>query len=103
MTMSEISQMFLLYNYVQVEQCNTVDSQGQDNFYSCNKNMFKKVSEHDQAHTTEQPMAPLGRAKEWQQRHEIQNTTKVKQPDPGYKTFFILNSAEHEIYPTHKC
>ena len=21
----------------------------------------------------------------------------------GYKTFFILNSAEHEIYPAHKC
>ena len=21
----------------------------------------------------------------------------------GYKTFFILNSAEHEIYPVHKC
>ena len=21
----------------------------------------------------------------------------------GYKTFFMLNSAEHEIYPTHKC
>ena len=21
----------------------------------------------------------------------------------GYKTFFILNSAEHDIYPAHKC
>ena len=21
----------------------------------------------------------------------------------GYKTFFMLNSAEHEIYPAHKC
>ena len=21
----------------------------------------------------------------------------------GYKTFFILNSAEHGIYPAHKC
>ena len=21
----------------------------------------------------------------------------------GYKTFFVLNSAEHEIYPAHKC
>ena len=21
----------------------------------------------------------------------------------GYKPFFILNSAEHEIYPAHKC
>ena len=21
----------------------------------------------------------------------------------GYKTFFMLNSAEHEIYPVHKC
>ena len=21
----------------------------------------------------------------------------------GYKTFFILKSAEHEIYPAHKC
>ena len=21
----------------------------------------------------------------------------------GYKTFFMLNSAEHEIYPSHKC
>ena len=21
----------------------------------------------------------------------------------GYKTFFILNSAEHEIYPAHNC
>ena len=21
----------------------------------------------------------------------------------GYKTFFILNSAEQEIYPAHKC
>ena len=23
--------------------------------------------------------------------------------DPGYKTFFMLNSAEQEIYPAHKC
>ena len=21
----------------------------------------------------------------------------------GYKTFFVLNSAEHEIYSAHKC
>ena len=21
----------------------------------------------------------------------------------GYKTFFMLNSNEHEIYPAHKC
>ena len=21
----------------------------------------------------------------------------------GYKTFFMLNSTEHEIYPAHKC
>ena len=21
----------------------------------------------------------------------------------GYKTFFVLNSAEHVIYPAHKC
>ena len=21
----------------------------------------------------------------------------------GYRTFFMLNSAEHEIYPAHKC
>ena len=21
----------------------------------------------------------------------------------GYKTFFMLNSAEHKIYPAHKC
>ena len=21
----------------------------------------------------------------------------------GYKTFFMLNSAEHEIFPAHKC
>ena len=21
----------------------------------------------------------------------------------GYKTFFMLNSAEHEIYPAHEC
>ena len=21
----------------------------------------------------------------------------------GYKTFFMLNSVEHEIYPAHKC
>ena len=21
----------------------------------------------------------------------------------GYNTFFMLNSAEHEIYPNHKC
>ena len=21
----------------------------------------------------------------------------------GYKTFFVLNSAEHKIYPAHKC
>ena len=21
----------------------------------------------------------------------------------GYKTFFVLNSTEHEIYPAHKC
>ena len=21
----------------------------------------------------------------------------------GYKTFFILNSTEHEVYPAHKC
>ena len=25
-------------------------------------------------------------------------------PGPqGFKTFFMLNSAEHEIYPAHKC
>ena len=29
---------------------------------------------------------------------------EVFQPRPrGYKTFFMLNSAEHEIYPAHKC
>ena len=21
----------------------------------------------------------------------------------GYKTFFMVNSAEHEVYPAHKC
>ena len=25
------------------------------------------------------------------------------QPAGGYKTFSMLNSAEHEIYPAHKC
>ena len=24
-------------------------------------------------------------------------------PQRGYKTFFMLNSSEHEIYPAHKC
>ena len=27
---------------------------------------------------------------------------KVTRP-LGYKTFFMLNSAEHKIYPAHKC
>ena len=33
-----------------------------------------------QSHTTDQPLALRGRVKERYQRHEIQNTTKVKQP-----------------------
>ena len=27
----------------------------------------------------------------------------VKKMPSGYKTFFMLNSAEHEIHPAHKC
>ena len=26
-----------------------------------------------------------------------------KNSSGGYKTFFVLNSTEHEIYPAHKC
>ena len=34
--------------------------------------------------------------------HKKPNNVLVSRP-PGYKTFFMLNSAEHEIYPAHKC
>ena len=27
----------------------------------------------------------------------------IRSRPPGYKTFSMLNSAEHEIYPAHKC
>ena len=31
-------------------------------------------------------------------------TIQVKEARPqGYETFFMLNSAEHVIYPAHKC
>ena len=30
---------------------------------------------------------------------QVDFTTKLQ----GYKTFFMLNSTEHEIYPAHKC
>ena len=44
----------------------------------------KLISEYDQetpkSHTTDQPMAPRGSVKERQHRHDIHNTTKVKQP-----------------------
>ena len=33
----------------------------------------------------------------------MQAETVRKDRPRGYKTFFILNSAEHEIYPAHKC
>ena len=29
--------------------------------------------------------------------------TKYETRPQGYKTFFMLNSAEHEIYPANKC
>ena len=52
----------------------------------------KKVSEYVQemtrSHTTNQPMAPRGRDKERQQRHDIQNTTKVKRPGPDVIKLF---------------
>ena len=31
-----------------------------------------------------------------------ENLDKVYWPR-GYKTFFMLNSVEHEIFPAHKC
>ena len=38
-------------------------------------------------------------------REESNQTNKpyTKLRPRGYKTFFILNSAEHKIYPAHKC
>ena len=42
---------------------------------------------------------------EWPKLNEVFSTlsaTGLTWPR-GYKTFFILNSAEHEIYPAHKC
>ena len=33
-----------------------------------------------ESHTTDQPIVPRGRVKEQQLRHDIENTTKVKQP-----------------------
>ena len=30
-------------------------------------------------------------------------STSFQTRSRGYKTFFILNSAEHEMYPAHKC
>ena len=45
--------------------------------------MHTKVSLFDhnmpQSHIIDQPMAPRGRVKERQQRHDTRNTTKVKQ------------------------
>ena len=32
-----------------------------------------------------------------------QNVKQFRSWPRGYKTFFMLNSAEHEIYPDHKC
>ena len=33
-----------------------------------------------QLHTTKQYMVTYGKVKEWLERHDIENTTKVKQP-----------------------
>ena len=35
-----------------------------------------------------------------QERRELQH---LKTKPQGYKTFFVLNSTEHKIYPAHKC
>ena len=37
-------------------------------------------------------------------RKFLHQSLKPLGPRPrGYKTLFMLNSAEHEIYPAHKC
>ena len=38
----------------------------------------------------------------WRDRAYVQVHLSLRWPR-GYKTFFILNSAEQEIYPAHKC
>ena len=35
--------------------------------------------------------------------HVAKQLTDVSIGPRGYKTFSVLNSAEHEIYPAHKC
>ena len=40
------------------------------------QNVSEYVKEMPQSHTTDRNMAPQGRAKEQEQRHETQNTTK---------------------------
>ena len=58
-------------------------------------------------------MVPDGQ-KVWMEWTEGRTTPKLYPPTSsgennqryrhgGYKTFFILNSAEHEINPAHKC
>ena len=55
------------------------------------QNVSDNVKEVPQSHTTDRQMAPRGRAKEWEQRHETQNTTKVKQPALSSKTRWLRN------------
>ena len=35
--------------------------------------------------------------------HSLSNMVPENISSRGYKTFFMLNSPEHEIYPAHKC
>ena len=37
------------------------------------------------------------------QQHNNDNKVRLEIRPRGYKTFFILNSTEHEFCPAHKC
>ena len=40
----------------------------------------------------------------WQRLAEVPNIRQLMSVRlVGYKTFFMLNSTEHEIFPAHKC
>ena len=57
-----------------------------------------------QSQVTDQLKAPRGRETHSHMTTKIQFKLKKKKKQArGYKTFFMLNSAEHEIYPAHKC
>ena len=59
----------------------------------------------DHQHTPVLQQLGLALWEEWRPiPREIMQSIIASMPRPrGYKTFSMLNSAEHEIYPAHKC